>query len=66
MSKRSGLHAYLYILTQSSNHTRLVPVKLREIVRNQRLNLVTVPRCGGEAWLKKGKKKEKDQAPLGP
>ena len=71
MLTRSGLHAC--ILTQSSNYARLYPVKLREIVRNRRLNLITVgkvtkyltERCRRRGVVKK-KGKKKDQAPLGP
>ena len=62
MFTRSGLHAY--ILTQSSNHARLVPVKLREIVRYKRLNLVTVTkyRKMRSRGVVKKKGKKKDQA----
>ena len=67
MFTRSGLHAY--ILTQSSNHARLVPVKLREIVRYKKVktcycNQVTkYPKMRSRGVVKKKRKKREKKGP---
>ena len=61
MFTRSGLHAY--ILTQSRNYARLVPVKLREIVRYKKVKSCYCNQVPKDAESRRGKKKRKKKRP---
>lgn len=63
MFTRSGLHAY--ILTQSRNHARLVPVKLREIVRYKKVKSCYCNQVPKDAESRRGKKKGKKRKKKG-